>query len=95
VVNLFSWLTRIWGRVTDDADQGGGEADPISHALVLPDRNFLDWLNAAEPYRLAFERVAIIRSPAGNDLNRFRNITAVEAPHVWLKDDARYHIRRI
>lgn len=95
VANRFAGFSWLRGEATEDADQGGSDPAPISHALVLPDRNFLDWLNAAEAYRQAFERVAIIRSPAGNDLNRFRNITAVEAPKVWLQDNALYHIRRI
>ncbi|GAB4510926.1 MAG: hypothetical protein OHK0046_08320 [Anaerolineae bacterium] len=69
-------------------------APPISHALVLPDRDFEQWLAAARPYVQAFERVAIVRSPAGNDLNRFRNVTAVQTPGVWINDDALAHIRR-
>ncbi len=67
---------------------------PISHAIVLPDRDFQDWLAPVRPYMQMFERVAVIRSPAGNDLNRFRNITAVQAPNVWFRDDALRHIRR-
>ncbi len=67
---------------------------PISHALVLPDFNFNAWLDAAKPYQNAFERVAIIRSPAGYNLNRFRNITAVQTPGVWFEDNAVEHIRR-
>ncbi len=70
-------------------------AQPISHALVLPDRDFLSWYRAAEPYTKAFERVAVIRSPAGNDLNRFRSVTAVQAPGVWVQNDAVAHIRRV
>ena len=42
----------------------------------------------------AFDRVAVVRSPAGNDLNRFRNITAVQPGGVWFNDDALGHIRR-
>ncbi len=68
---------------------------PISHALVLPDADFMSWYNAATAYTKAFERVAVVRSPAGNDLNRFRNITAVQAPGVWVGNDALSHIRRI
>jgi len=68
---------------------------PISHALVLPDNNFKDWYNAAKPYIQKFSNVAVVRSPAGNDLNRFRNVTAVEAPATWFQDDAHAHIRRI
>jgi hypothetical protein len=68
---------------------------PISHALVLPDANFLTWLRAAEPYTRAFERVAVVRSPRGNDLNRYRNVTAVQTPGVWVNNDAVGHIRRV
>jgi murein DD-endopeptidase MepM/ murein hydrolase activator NlpD len=69
-------------------------AQPISHALVLPDKDFTAWYRAAEPYTKAFERVAVVRSPAGNDLNRFRNVTAVQTPGVWFQNDAVTHIRR-
>lgn len=68
---------------------------PISHALVLPDADFMSWYRAAETYTKAFERVAVVRSPAGNDLNRFRNITAVQSPGVWVGNDALAHIRRV
>ena len=68
---------------------------PISHALVLPDKNFEQWLEAARPYLNAFTRVAVVRSPAGNDLNRFRNVTAVQTPRVWYNEDALLHIRRV
>ncbi len=68
---------------------------PISHALVLPDADFLNWYKAAEPYTKAFEKVAVVRSPKGNDLNRFRNVTAVQAPGVWVNNDALNHIRRV
>ncbi|MBZ0275833.1 MAG: peptidoglycan DD-metalloendopeptidase family protein, partial [Anaerolineae bacterium] len=67
---------------------------PISHALVLPDDNFASWYSAVEPYTKMFERVAVIRSPRGNDLNRFRNVTAVQAPRVWVDNNALGHIRR-
>lgn len=67
----------------------------ISHAFVLPDENFQEWLNAVRPYTQKFERVAIIRSPRGNDLNRYRNVTAVRAPLTWANDDPVSHIRRI
>ena len=67
----------------------------ISHAFVLPDRNFYDWLAVLRPYLAKFERVAVVRSPAGNNLNRFRNVTAVDAPLTWWKDSALTHIRRI
>jgi hypothetical protein len=68
---------------------------PISHALVLPDSDFMTWYKSAEAYTKAFERVAIIRSPSGNDLNRFRNVTAVQAPGVWQNNEAVTHIRRV
>ncbi len=69
-------------------------SESISHAFVLPDQNFTEWFNAVKPYTEAFERVAVIRGPAGNDLNRFRNVTAVETPLMWVGDDALAHIRR-
>ncbi|MCA0458664.1 MAG: cellulase family glycosylhydrolase [Chloroflexi bacterium] len=68
---------------------------PISHALVLPNLDFLNWLKATDAYTKAFSRVVIVRSPAGNDLNRYRNITAVQAPGVWVGNDALSHIRRV
>ena len=67
----------------------------ISHAFVLPDHDFHSWLAAVRPYLNAFERVAVIRSAGGNDLNRFRNVTAVQASGEWLNDDALAHIQRI
>ena len=67
----------------------------ISHAFVLPDRDFYEWLAALRPYLAKFERVAVVRSPAGNNLNRFRNVTAVDAPLTWWRDSALTHIRRI
>lgn len=68
---------------------------PISHAFVLPDRDFEEWLVVLGPYLKAFPRVAVVRSPAGNNLNRFRNVTAVEAPLTWWNDSALAHIRRV
>jgi hypothetical protein len=68
---------------------------PISHAFVLPDENFQSWLDALRPYTQKFERVAIVRSPRGNDLNRYRNVTTVRAPLTWQNDDPLAHIRRI
>jgi hypothetical protein len=67
----------------------------ISHAFVIPDENFDQWLAAVRPFSQKFERVAIIRSPRGNDLNRYRNVTAVNAPRTWQADNALQHIRRI
>ena len=67
----------------------------ISHAFVLPDHNFYEWLAVLRPYQAKFERVAVVRSPAGNNLNRFRNITAVNAPLTWWNDSALVHIRRV
>ncbi|MCY3574520.1 MAG: cellulase family glycosylhydrolase [Chloroflexota bacterium] len=68
---------------------------PISHAFVLPDRDFDEWLVVLGPYLKAFPRVAVVRSPAGNNLNRFRNVSAVQAPLTWWKDSALAHIRRV
>ncbi len=67
----------------------------ISHAFVLPDRDFDEWLAVLRPYLAQFERVAVVRSPAGNNLNRYRNVTAVDAPLTWWRDSALTHIRRI
>lgn len=67
----------------------------ISHAFVLPDQDFHAWLAALRPYLAKFERVAVVRSPAGNNLNRFRDVTAVEAPLTWWRDSALTHIRRV
>ncbi len=105
IANLLRLLGRLFGGSTpstkptdlpEEFDSVAGAVDKsISHGFVLPDRDFLSWYRAAEPYTEAFARVAVVRSPAGNDLNRFRNITAVEAPNVWLHDNALAHIRRI
>ncbi len=67
----------------------------ISHALVLPDENFDAWLQAVRPYTQKFARVVVVRSPRGNDLNRYRNVTAVAAPRTWADDNPLTHIRRI
>lgn len=67
----------------------------ISHALVLPDHNFYEWLAVALPYQEHFPGLVIVRSPAGNDLNRFRNVSAVEVPLTWMSDSALTHIRRV
>lgn len=67
----------------------------ISHALVLPDHNFYEWLAVALPFQAHFAGLVIVRSPAGNDLNRFRNVSAVEAPLTWMGDSALTHIRRV
>lgn len=66
----------------------------MSHAIVLPNDNFDVWLNATKAYTEAFEKVAVIRSPAGNDLNRYHTITAVNAPKMWFDDNPLQHIRR-
>lgn len=66
----------------------------VTHALVLPDYDFRDWYNATTNYTNAFERVVILRSPAGNNLNRYKTVTAVAAPRVWFNDDPLFHIRR-
>lgn len=69
--------------------------EPISHAFVLPDDQFFDWLAVLRPYRQQFNHVVVVRSPAGNDLNRYRNVTALAAPRTWYKDDPLLHIRRV
>lgn len=66
----------------------------MSHAIVLPNDNFDAWLNATKAYTQAFEKVAVIRSPAGNDLNRYHTITAVNSPKTWFDDKPLDHIRR-
>lgn len=68
-------------------------AVPISHALVLPDADFNLWLSAADAYLKTFERVVVVRSPEGANLNRFRDVTAVQAPGVWKNNDAVAHLR--
>ncbi len=104
-----SFLNRLFQRKPDvsaaappadsppapQPQSGGTSAGRISHALVLPDQDFLAWYAAAQPYEKAFERVTIVRSPRGNDLNRFYAVSAVEAPNVWLNDSALGHIRRV
>ena len=67
----------------------------ISHAFVLPDRDFYDWLAVLRAYRKRFEGVIVIRSPGGSDLNRFRDVTAIQAPLTWMGDSALKHIRRV
>ncbi len=70
--------------------------DPmISHAFVLPDGNFYEWREVLRPYLEKFAGVAVVRSPAGDDLNRFRHVTAVQGPATWWQDSALAHIRRI
>jgi hypothetical protein len=66
---------------------------PISHALVLPDANFLDWFRAAEAYTAAFPRVVVVRSPTGMHLNPFRSVSAVQPPGMWPNNDAVRYIR--
>lgn len=67
----------------------------ISHAFVLPDEDFRAWYDALRPYLDTFERVAVVRGTGGNDLNPYRNVSAVTAPRLWLNGDPLYHIRRI
>lgn len=67
----------------------------ISHAFVLPDADFASWFQVLRPYASHFERVAIIRDPAGNDLNPYRDVSVVNALATWLNDDPLYHIRSI
>lgn len=68
--------------------------NPPSHALVLPDRDFLTWYEAVRDYTAHFKNVIVVRSPAGNNLNRFKVVTAVNAPRVWYNSDPVAHIRR-
>ncbi len=69
---------------------------PASHAFVLPGGDdFFQWYNALRPYLNHFDRVAVVRGSAGNDLNPYRNVTAVNPPKMWLRDDALQHVRRI
>ncbi|MCS6836139.1 MAG: cellulase family glycosylhydrolase [Anaerolineae bacterium] len=70
-------------------------SETTSHAFVLPDENFNQWLDALRPYLDKFPRVAVVRSPRGNDLNRYRDVTTVTAPRTWFQDDPHAHIRRI
>jgi hypothetical protein len=67
----------------------------VSHALVLPDTNFDQWLAVTRAYTKKFARTAIVRSPRGVDLNRYRTVSAVATPQTWLNDDPVAHIRRI
>jgi len=67
----------------------------ISHAFVLPERDFEQWLQVMGPYRKQFKRVSVLRGSAGHNLNRYRNVSAVEAPLTWQDDSALQHIRRI
>lgn len=66
----------------------------IEHALVLPTFDFRDWFDATVQYTNAFPRTVIVRSPAGNNLNRYKTVTAVAAPRTWFNDDPLFHIRR-
>lgn len=96
-----SFLNRLFRRSPESADDppapqsSSGPAAHLSHALVLPDQDFSAWYAAAQAYERAFERVTIVRSPRGNDLNRFYAVSAVEAPNVWLNNNALAHIRRV
>lgn len=65
------------------------------HAFVLPNTDFRAWLTALRPYLAAFERVIVVRGATGNDLNPYRNVTAVAAPRTWLRDNPLTHIRSI
>lgn len=70
-------------------------ASTISHAFVVPSKDFYSWLNVLRPYLQQFERVAVIRGVGGNDLNPYRNVSAVTPSKLWLNDDPLAHIRRI
>ena len=66
----------------------------MTHALVLPDQNFLEWYQATKNYTDFFKSVAIIRSPKGINLNRYKTVSAVKATGLWFNDDPIAHIRR-
>ena len=80
----------------DEPGSGGGNAmnDITSHALVLPDADFRSWYEATRDYTAHFKRVVIVRSPAGNNLNRYKVVTAVKTGRVWFNGDPVAHIRR-
>lgn len=67
----------------------------MTHAFVLPDKDFNTWVEAIRPYLNTFERVAVIRSPKGINLNRFREVTAVQAPQTWADNDAYSHMKKV
>ncbi|GAB5491735.1 MAG: hypothetical protein Phog2KO_19500 [Phototrophicaceae bacterium] len=67
-----------------------------SHAFVLPGGNdFFQWYKALRPYLNHFDNVAVVRGASGNDLNPYRNVTAVNLPNMWLSNDVIKHMRRI
>jgi len=70
------------------------KAEKMTHALVLPDQNFLDWFQATKKYVEFFKSVAVVRSPKGMNLNRYKTISAVKTKGVWFNDDPVAHIRR-
>jgi murein DD-endopeptidase MepM/ murein hydrolase activator NlpD len=88
-------MENVWRSTLKAQGESPMSDNPVSHAFVLPDDNFQAWLQALRPYLDKFERVAVVRSPRGNDLNRYRNVTAVTAPLTWFQDDPHAHIRRI
>jgi len=74
---------------------GSGDEDLTrSHALVLPDADFRNWYEATRNYTNHFGNVIIVRSPAGNNLNRYKTITAVRTGRTWFNGDPVAHIRR-
>lgn len=69
---------------------------PASHAFVLPGGDdFFQWYNALKPYLSHFDNVAVVRGASGNDLNPYRNVTAVNIPNMWISNDVIKHMRRI
>jgi len=101
--SLLRWLLQLVGVESAQAEDvvdvglgsgGGAGVGTASHALVLPDRDFRQWYDVTAGYRQQFSRVIIVRSPAGNNLNRYRVVSAVNAPNVWFKNDPLRHIRR-
>ncbi len=80
---------------TDSGSGGGAESEPVvSHALVLPDADFRDWYEATRAYTSHFENVIVVRSPAGNNLNRYKVVTAIKNGRTWYNSDPVAHIRR-
>ncbi|MEL7435448.1 MAG: hypothetical protein AAFN11_15980, partial [Chloroflexota bacterium] len=53
------------------------------------------WYNALKPYLAQFDNVAVIRGSGGNDLTPYRNVSVINVPNMWLRDDPVFHIRRI
>jgi hypothetical protein len=79
---------RLLGNAEADDFEAESTAEKVAQALVLPDQ---DWYRAAEAYVKFFGRILVVR-PDSN-LNRYRNVTVVQAPGVWPNDNALAYIR--